>query len=77
MYKVILIDEDISWHQKRFLLSREFALCMMDKRDNYKDMSLLSPIEKMLAETFSMFMFLPFTAVVKKLSIYTLLTSLL
>lgn len=71
MYNFILIDEDISWHQKRFLAGREFALYMMGKRDNYKGMSLLSPIEKIISETFSRFLFLPFTTVVKELSMYT------
>ena len=71
MRNFILIDEKIFLHQKRFLAGREFALCMMDKRDDYNGMSLLSPIEKIIAETFSMFMFLPFTTVVKELSTYT------
>ena len=70
-HKLILIEEDIPKYQKRFLAGREFALCMMGKWDEYRGMSLLSPIEKMIAETFSMFMFLPFTAVVKELATYT------
>lgn len=71
VHKLILIDEDISRNQKRFLAGREFALCMMGKCDECNGMSLLSPIEKIIAETFSMFMFLPFTTVVKELSTYT------
>lgn len=71
MRKLILIEEDIPKYQKRFLVGREFALCMMGKWDEYRGMSLLSPIEKIIAETFSMFMFLPFTAVVKELATYT------